>query len=294
MYVNNEKGVFVFLVALLIPVLAALAMIAINFGTFINTKMKLQVTSDRAVYAGAVKLSETMNKIAEENWKIYKAFLKVDKNFGPNSQQSVDECKKRVAEMESTQDVAEFQNIEEMIQNGYADANKSASDVAKAMFNGAAFAPIYGIPGERLFDLIDSEVRDKDGDEMRRDVICGNIEGLVFDPNDVESKNNQKLLKYTYKNSNYVGLIGKLSYKFKFPFTTKYFSESIDINAVSAGQPFGGSIKRFALLADETDSVDEAVTKAKEIPLWYKPAMVPVSLAIALGGINQNGEIYFH
>lgn len=291
-------------IALVMPVIMLLVGFAVDYGALVDSKIRLQIAADRAVFAGAAKLSFIMNKISEKNWGIYQAFLKVDKNFGPNSQQSLDECVKRVKEMENNQTTLIYEDIEDLLQNAYRDAHSVAEDVAKANFATAKYLPVYGAVDKKLFDVLDGggEKTDEDGDEIRRDIVCANISGIVFDPKKVETKNNEKLLKYTYGDRSYVALIAELRTLFHPPLAGKFFGP-IEMTAVSAGQPYGGSMKKFGLLAKEWEGrsieqvKDDAMHASQngERALWFRPALVPVEVALSAAGIDEErDEKYFH
>ena len=303
---TKDRGQITVFVAFIVPFLFILLAVSINYALLVHKRIGLQVALDRGVFAGSARLAHVMNLISEENWAIHKGFKDLMDNFGPNSQQSIDECVQRVKDLENNQTIAQFQNIEELIANGYLEADLVARGVIAANFSGAVYEPLYGRPGERLFEVIDepSDFKgntDEEGDEIRRDLICGNIAGMVFDPSDTNSQENKDLLSYTYGNRRYVALIGSLTYQYKAPLLGSFFDgPPVTVTALSAAQPYGGSIKRFALLADEYKTLEEsreaAVNEAKIFgrPLWFRPALVPVALAAEAAGLEDlDYETYY-
>lgn len=232
---KKEKGQIMVFAALLFPAFTALIIFAVNFGFLIFFELKLQMAADRAALAGALRLAEIMNGITEENKIINDAFLNLEKNFKSNSQQSIGECEARVAEMKNIQGEA-LQNIETMLVSAYEDANAAASEAAQGHFPDVRYETLFGLPGDRLFSVGD----------VRKDIVCGNIKGAFVDPSNVESKNNQGLLEYLYSNREYVALACRISFDFRPPFMKGLFGDS-PIEAVSAAQPYGGSISPFIL-----------------------------------------------
>lgn len=300
---KKEQGQATILAALIIPFLFILFGLVIDYAYVVDEQARLQIALDRGVFAGAARLSHVMNQISEQNWEIHKGFTDLFKNFDRNSQQSMDECEQRVKDLENNQAIAQFENIEDMIANGYAEADQVARSVIGANFPEASYDVLYGKPGERLFETIDrasSGQSDEEGDQIRRDLICGNISGMVFDPEGTDSKTNKDLLSYTYSNKNYVGILARLVGEPKVPLFSTMLGK-LRITAVSAAQPYGGSVKRFALLATEDADIEtsrgRAIEEAKKFgkPLWFRPAMVPVSAAMAVAGMEQaDDETYMH
>ncbi len=300
---KQSSGQVTVFIALAVPFLAALLLSVVNFGLLVDSKIRLQIAADRAVYAGAAKLSQVMNEIAKDNWAIYKSFNKVDQNADYSSWQS-GECQNRVNELKNNQS-ATLASIDDLRANGYRDANIVAENVAKENYGSVNYAPLFGEPGRPLFQIVDwgkstdDEKNQYDGSSdskelIAKNIICGNVSGIVFDPDDVKTNDNANILKYTYKNAEYVGLISKLSAKFNAPLLSNVFG-SFNITATAAAQPYGGSIKRFALLAESTSSVDEAVEQAKVLaqdgkPYWFRPALVPVTLAAGIAKVEITGE----
>jgi phage tail protein X len=235
-----------------------------------------------------------MNQIAQENWAINRAFRKVEDNFDPNSQQSTGECDQRVTEMLNTQTTA-GDKIRAMIDGAYGEASVVVNDVLAANYPGASFTPIFGSAGEPLLDVID--IGDEYG-EQRRDITCSNISGFVFSPEGYESKTKAKHLRYLFMSpESFVGLAGMFEADFAALFLPGLFGK-IGLKAVSAGQPYGGSIKHFALI--EKDKVEEAIGEAQGLAedggaYWYRPALVPLERFYERIGMEMpDGEIYYH
>lgn len=305
---RRERGQISVLFVLLIPVLFVLVALVVNYSVLIDSKIRLQIAADRAVFAGASKLAYIMNMVSEENWKIHRAYKDLVDNFNPNSQQSIDECKKKVKEMSGLQAEAQFGAMDELINAAYEEAENTAVSVAGANYKGAVYTTVFGLPGERLFEIRDkgdpgysddSQEFDSEGVKIRADVVCSNIEGAVFDPSDVSDFNNDRLLSVTYGDRNYVAVIAKLSADFVPPIAANIF-KPFKIETSAAAQPYGGSIKRFGLLAGETETLSEARGEAQKLieagkPYWFRPALVPVYMAKAFAGIEEgfNEEIVY-
>lgn len=296
MFIKNEQGQLTILMALIVPVLFALVAFLVNYFYLVDTKMKLQVAADRAVFAGAAKLAYSMNQIAEENWAVYKAYRKVWGNFDKNSQ-SGNECPQRVKEMDNTQQTAWRQNIEDIVTNAYGDAIAVANSVMAANFpetdghTAAVYDSIYGKQDDRLFEMVD----DLNSDQ-KNDVICGIIEGVVFAPKEVKEDTQENKLKYLFLDQGFVALVGRLTAQV-YPLLMKdiFGPEGITINATAAAQPYGGSMKNFAL--QETDTIEQARNAAAEgveagKPYLFRPALVPVRAVI--GEMDLGDGIYAH
>lgn len=253
---KKENGQIIVFATLLLPVFVILIVFAVDFGCLIFFKIKLQIAADRAALAGASRLAEIMNAITDENKIINDAFLKLEKNFKTNSQQSIGECESRVAEAKNIQGEA-LQNIGDMINHAYNDANTAALSTAEKYFPGVQYETLAGRPGDGLFSISD----------VRADIVCGNIKGVFVDPTGVESKANEGLLKYIYSNREYVALALRLSFNYQPPFMKKMFG-SVPITSVAAAQPYGGSISPFIL--------------QKKLGA-FKPVRVPVMAVVEIG-----------
>jgi hypothetical protein len=194
--------------------------------------------------------------------------------------------------------------MDELINIAYEEAENAATEVAKANYPQAVYQTVFGLPGERLFEVHDkgdpglsndSKEVDDEGIEIRSDVICSNIEGMVFDPKDVSTEENDRLLELTYTNKRYAGVIADLSVDFVPPIAPDLFG-TITLKTTAGAQPYGGSVKRFGLLAKETSTLEEARGRAQELidagkPYWFRPALVPVYMAKAFAEMEDEDNV---
>lgn len=302
---RDQNGQVAIFFILIVPAIIIIFLIVVDFTVLIDSRIKLQIALDRGIFVGAAKLAYLMNRIAEENWIIRKSFLKVDKNAATRSWQA-GECQNRVNELKNTQKEA-LDNIDDLIETAYSSAYEVAKDLTDINYKGSHYESIYGKPGDLLFGLIDSGKDLGDGknqldpeDEkelIRKNIVCGNIEGVVFDPNNVNASENQNILTYSLKSNDSVGLISTLSAVVRPPFIGNIF-EPVVIHAAAAAQPYGGSIKKFAFLAGEWEdlSIEETKTKAEEeskdgkMAVWYRPSLVPLELFSEFVGLKLNNE----
>jgi hypothetical protein len=302
---KNQQGQVSIFFILIVPALVIVFLIVVDFAVLIDSKIKLQVALDRGLFAGAARLAYLMNRVAEENWLIRKSFLKVDKNAAVKSWQA-GECQNRVNELKSTQKEA-LDNIDDLIETAYSSAFDVARNLTEINYKGSHYKPIYGKPEELLFGLIESGKNSGDGKNqldpqdkkelIRKNIICGNIEGVVFDPNSVNVSENQNVLTYSMKSGEQVGLVSTLSALVKLPFIGDIF-KPVAIEVIGAAQPYGGSIKRFAFLAGEWEdlSLEETMARAEEESqdgeraIWYRPLLVPVELFSEFVGLDLNNE----
>lgn len=273
-----EDGQTTIFIVMIVPVLIIIFMFVIDFGLLVDSKLRLQIALDRGLFAGSARLAHIMNDIALENRTIFESFLKVDKNAADSSWQS-GECQNRVNELKNRQD-AGLENIDRMISAGYNEAHAVAEAVALANYKYAEYAPLFGMPGTPLFQIVmggrpTSDGKDQidesseTGELIRKNIVCGNISGLVFDPSDVKATENPNILKYIYQNGESVGIAAELGANFTPPLAGRMFGGS-RIKAISAARPYGGSIKDFALLGGDH---------------LFKPALVPAESIV-----NEEGN----
>ncbi|OGQ48403.1 MAG: hypothetical protein A3H42_02950 [Deltaproteobacteria bacterium RIFCSPLOWO2_02_FULL_46_8] len=241
---KSERGQVVVFFVLVIPVLMLLLVTTVRFSKLVFEKIRLQETTDRAVYAGAGYLTEVLNQTALLNWKVYQLFLDCKKDFIKNgSKRTEKEAREKIQKTLQDQN-ALLSEMEELGQTAFSKAYQIANRIFHEEF-----------PQSDLILVSQPPIVLKEGPQET--FYFDRINGVMVDPT-----GHARISK--------VGLPLRMAFV-KDPSTIVGFSASAEIKkqghalkALSAAEPYAGSLWRFAISPDKSDA------------LFYRTAKVPV------------------
>lgn len=244
---NNEKGQVVIFFVLLIPLFVLLMVMSVEFSRVVLTKIKLQQTADKAIFAGASYLTEALNQTALSNQKVHQKFLHLKQWFKEGSKKSHSDAKieiaKTLAEQNTILDEEMTPNLEEAYQKAYAIADQ----IVQKNFPEARFVPLYSLP-VRI------------GEGKTQDLGFDQIKGVVFDPNghqDIAGDGFTARVAFRKNDQDQVALAGGLEFQ--------------SLRAVAAAQPNQGSIWDYALSGKEERLYQTTMVPLKTLsPAGYK------------------------
>lgn len=239
----NQKGQVVILFALLIPFFVLLLVLTVQFSEIVFAKIKLQATLDRAVFAGASYLTETLNQIALSNRKVHQEFLNLKKRFKEGMKQNTPAAKKEIEKTWKIQNQIFDDEMLPQVQEARAKAWTITSQIVQKEF-----------PQARLIPLSDTPLRIGEG--ITEEFSFAEIKGVTFDPKGyrrVPKNGFEARVAFVKDFETPVVLSAGVEWKgwFKTPF-----------QAISAAQPYGGSLWRYALEGSEN--------------FFYRTARVPL------------------
>ncbi|MDP2599897.1 MAG: hypothetical protein Q8P84_04080, partial [Deltaproteobacteria bacterium] len=242
----NHKGhVFVLFLFFLVTFAFVTAAIA-EFSRIGFYKMKLQGALDRGTYAAASYMTEILNQWSLKNRKAHELFLKVEEELDDQIAQPTDEkAKERVEKLWQDQNDL-YDSMEEKGRMLYAAAFEIAQSEAQKEIPNAQLIPLYEAP------LVI-------WDGPRRDFAFDKINGMIFDPTGhkrIPGTNREARIGFVKDPSKTVASV--------FGAELKIPKWKPVMRAVSAAQPFGGSIWNYAVKSQS----DEA--------FLYQTAFVPV------------------
>lgn len=256
--------------ALIMPVIVLLMAMVINTGHIVDSKIKLQIAADRAAYAGAAKQAHILDWMAGKNWEIYKKFSDLKKELAENSTKSEAEGRRRFDHVSQ-----EINNIWELMstwsQQGMAEAAKVSGAIASANYIAAQSSyPMQN--NEMVFLRNDIETKQIQKLEWH------GMQGVFVDPEDHNSASD-RITAYLIKDDRYptVRWVTQLTANLPTGFLTKTLNQwipGLQLSAVSAAQPHGGSIRECAFQAAAQDCKK------------YQVSFVPIS--------DATGENYAH
>lgn len=142
---NENGGVVVFFV-LIFPVLLAFFWGTIEISKLVFIRVKAQETLDRANFAGASSLTESLNQIALLNRKANQLFLDRKKDFlrqGSRADESA--AKKQLKETERQQNIL-FEKMQAIAHSAYPNAYKIVDEIIREEFPQNNWHPIYQAP----------------------------------------------------------------------------------------------------------------------------------------------------
>lgn len=228
----DQKGQVVILFTLLIPFFLTLLVLTVQFSEIVFAKIKLQATLDKGVFAGASYLTETLNQIALSNRKVHQEFLNLKKRFKEGMKQNTPEAKKEIEKTWKIQNQIFDDEILPQVERATAKAYQITSQIVRKEF-----------PLARLIPLSDSPIRIGEG--ITEELSFAEIKGVTFDPKGYKKvpKNGfEARVAFVKDFENPVVLAAGVEWKT--PFQTQF-------QAISAAQPYGGSLWRYALEGSE-------------------------------------------
>ncbi|MBI4366379.1 MAG: hypothetical protein HY543_06130 [Deltaproteobacteria bacterium] len=286
----NPRGNALVVVLLLLPFFAALIVFVADLAHRMATKLALQIAADRAAYAGAAHLAETLNAIAGKNWRIRQRFLAAQKKLAARStEQSAAVGRYDIAEAQADIDALR-EAMDELNRDGYRGACEAALAAARQWAPRAALRSMYGaavVLGDAagahceadapLFsfgkDMVEPE-------EQWPDLAFVWTEGNFVDPHGRDGADD-RLLQYRRKApvqgaadngaevAHQVAFAVRLEEPAPASGLSDLFGEGPLLRAAAAAQPYGGSIQAAAFWDAPTE--EEAVAR-----MPYRPTLVPL------------------
>lgn len=256
--------------ALIMPVIVLLMAMVINTGHIVDSKIKLQVAADRAAYAGAAKQAHILNWMAVQNWEIHKKFEDLKKELAENSTKNEAEGRDRFNHVSrEINDI--WESMDAWSEQGMAEAAKVSDAIVNANYAAAqSFYPM--LRSGMVFLRNDIETKQIQKLEWH------GMQGVFVDPEDHNSASD-RITAYLIKDDRYptVRWVTRLAANLPTGLLTKtlnYWIAGMQLHAVSAVQPHGGSIRECAFKEKKEDCAQ------------YQVSFVPIATA--------TGENYAH
>ena len=264
---KSRRGSVFVLVLAVVPLFVVVLAFVINIGQLMYARARLQTNLDRAAYAGAASMADSLNEMAAQNWNIHKAWRDLSRDFRNDSQRDRSTAERRHGQYEAERDAA-LGEMETVVNEMCWKSEAVTTDTL--LMNGSDVEPEVVVLGcDQWPGSSEDEI-----EEAR--VGYSYITGTSFiDPDDVEH-GGYETLKYVRRKRTpaSVGVMGSRVVR---PLLLKnIFGEDIFIQAVSAAQAFGGSIELFA--QKETDTIEEAegLTDDDGDDDLYRMSLIPV------------------
>lgn len=259
---QNEKGSVTVFFMIVLPLLIVFLLSTLNFGLQVFTKIKLQGALDRAVFVGGQVLTEKLNETARKNAEVFKEFDKLQKHFKKNSKDTLAQARDQVKSTQKRQERLRDE-MDRLEATAYDEAVVKATSVFQQTFPKIPLNLEYMSP----FEINDGTFWEFGFDE---------VAGVLWDPKDYEK--NAEIFKVREAfNKNPQGHVAMtLSAKLeKTPSILNLFRNKNPMRAISAAQPYGGSIWHYAVEKENKERL-------------YRTALVPVS------SVMENLQNVFH
>lgn len=132
------------LLLLLVPLLTIVSLFVVDVAQRVETRLSLQIAADRAAYAGAASLRNTLNDVAGMNWRIHRQFADTEyeltrrdvKRNRTEGENSVRTAEAKILLLREAMDTA--------VAEGYRRACEAAVAAATRWAPGAHVVPLYG------------------------------------------------------------------------------------------------------------------------------------------------------
>jgi len=220
---GNEKGQVVIFFVLLVPLFVLLMVISAEFSRVVLTKIKLQQTVDKAVFAGSSYLTEALNQAALSNRKVHQKFEELKKKFKEGSKPDPTKAKIEIAKTLAEQNKILDEEITPRLEEAYQKAYTIANQIVQKEFPEARFIPLYSWPP-------------KIGEGKTQDLNFDEINGVVFDPDGhqgISGDGFEARVAFRKNAQDQMALAGGLQFQ--------------KLRAVAAAQSYQGSIWDYAL-----------------------------------------------
>ncbi|MBT3182303.1 MAG: Tad domain-containing protein [Deltaproteobacteria bacterium] len=265
---KGERGSAAVVLMGALPIMICLMAMVIWIGQVSYIKSRLQIAVDRAAYAGASYMAHALNSISVANWKIYKAYRSLERDFVMESQQNEEAAKQRIDKYEALKN-EQIQKISSIL--GSVEVN--VDDIALRLLE--ANAP--GSFGETEVDAGFVVAKDVESELQWKELSYNIITGQNFiDPDNVDG-GSVNALKYLVKKSAPNASVVVMAKKDITPIILNALvGGDVSVITASAAKAYGGSIKKFALKGG--DSIDDAAKSISEEggDYLYRSAIVPM------------------
>lgn len=293
---KRTSGQIAVLLLLCLPLLMVVLALVADVALVVVTKARLQVAADRAALAAGDALAQTLDQLADANWRIRSTWRAAKKDVEAHQQEGRREGMDRLRRHQVVIDRLRT-DMDRAVADGYRQACEAAAAVATAETPWADFVPLYGDThllrdstqpfcesGAPLFSFYQDRARP---DQTRVITFTFPTDGSGWnDPRRIESAS-FPLLHYRTKAPGPDQQVAfALRLRSRLPvgvgrrllFATADDRAVLDtawLEAAAASQPFGGSIEAFAF--QDADTLDEAETRAEaQEGLRYDATLVPL------------------
>lgn len=165
----NQKGQVVLFFVFLVPLFLLLLVISVELSKRVHAKIKLQGVLDKGIYAGAGSLTDSLNRIALLNQKVFDLHRERKEDFlRRGSKRNEKEAKRQILETMRRQNLL-LEEMEKIAGESYPKAYQIVNEVIREEYPGSRFIPLYQAPlilEEGLFE----------------ELAFSKIRGNVFDP----------------------------------------------------------------------------------------------------------------
>lgn len=260
-------GVIVFLI-LIVPIIISIIAALMLIGQIVFARVRLSVAADRAAYAGASSLADSMNRIAAANWGIRKAYRDLEGDFRAMSQQNRNAAQQRFERYSS--EVEDHLSTIGDISSGMGDA---AREIAEGYLHDRAPAAVHQVSVQSAITLSDSIDPERQHGNPSYDYITG---PSFADPSDVDG-GSFSALKFLIKESAsgpsiVVAAAGRVR-----PLLLQSTFGDFSVSAISSAMAFGGSVEGFALKDGDSPAEAESRTAEDGDDNLYRAAAMPPS-----------------
>jgi Flp pilus assembly protein TadG len=271
----HVRGGIAVLLVLSLMLLTTMMLLIVDLGRLSVSRARLQAAADRAAFAGAASLADSLDRMAVSNWRLHKAFRDLEDDFASDSQQDVDAAQQRIEEYEAARDasLAEIDGL----RDGMAEKARASSAATLAANAPASDAEIRVAVDVQLS-------ADADPDEQWRTLAYDVVTGPSFiDPESTEG-GTYEALRYLRKEAAPDASVGILATTEVQPlFLEAALGSSMEVRAQAAAQAFGGAIDAFALKETDDEQEAEALIDDDGYDGLYRASVVPAWTQGGLG-----------
>ena len=177
--INSSRGSVIVLFVAALPLMVAALIVIVEIGRIAVARARLQSAADRAVFAGAASLADSMNSLAASNWRINKSYRDLEEEFNSSSEQNEEAVRQRIEKYEATRDSA-LEDMSEVLSNMHERSETVAESAFEANYPSASAG--FELSGDvRIDEELD---RAKQWGELGYNRITGDV---FVDPEDVSS-----------------------------------------------------------------------------------------------------------
>ena len=261
--IRGERGSVAVLVFAAVPILTAMLLLIVDMGRISLARARLQAATDRAAYAAASSLANSMNELAAADWELHHAYRELKGQFETDSEQSEDTARGRIDDYENRRDGA-LSDMESTISTMGERALGHSESTLLRNSNVTTLDMTFG--GEPMLENRNAVI----------DYAYMEGGGGAMDPEKYE-EHSYEALSHMVKERSPNTTIGVFATAEVSPLMLGALRDDpIEVHAASAAQAFGGSIEEFAL--KETDSVEEAeaLVLEEDYDGLYRSSLTPV------------------
>lgn len=269
---KNEDGSVIVFLLLIVPIIISIIAAAMLVGQIAFARVRLSVAADRAAYAGASSLADSMNRIAAANWGIHKAYRDLENDFREMSQQNQSAARQRFGRCEA--EIEDHLSHIGEISSGMSDM---AREIAERYMHSRAPSALSQALVQSAIVISDSIDPERQHGDPSYDYITG---PSFADPSDVDG-GSFNALKFLIKENSPGPFVVVAAAERVRPLLLQSTFGDFSVNAISSAMAFGGSVEGFALKDGLSLAEAEGELSEDGGDHLYRAAIVPLS---SLGG----------